>query len=142
MGQAWASVAGIVLVLTVLPLTTLASPAAIDTQIVAIPPSVDPVGTRGGYATLVAVADVDGTLTFVNADISAHDVIAEEPGPTDNAWCARYIGGHGYCPIFASRLVGVGGQAVIEGTDQLEAGTTYAFYCSVHHWMQGTIVAI
>lgn len=142
MGKAGASVA-IVLLIALVPLS-LASPAALDATVVAVPPSVDPngsVGTRGGYLNNVFVVDVDGTLTFVNADITAHDIVSEELGPTDNPWCARYVGHH-FCPLFASPLVGLGGQTTVEGTDQLEPGRTYHFFCSVHHWMTGTLVAI
>lgn len=143
MGKAWVS-GGIVLLLGALPLV-LASPAALDTKVVAIPPSVDPttgaIGTRGGYANAVAVVDVAGTLTFVNADISAHDLVAREAGPSDAPWCSRYAG-QGSCPLFASRIVGLGGEAVVEGTDRLAPGATYGFFCSIHPWMSGTLVAV
>lgn len=139
MGKAGASVA-IVLLIALVPLG-LASPAALDATVVAVPPSVDPAGTRGGYLNSVFVVDVAGTLTFLNADIAAHDIVSEELGPTENPWCARYVGHH-FCPLFASPLVGLGGQATVEGTDQLEPGRTYTFFCSVHHWMTGTLVAI
>ena len=143
MGQAWAR-AAMALLLAASPLA-LASPAALDSMVIAFPPSADPttgaIGTRGGYANVVAVADVAGTLTFQNLDITAHDVIAHDLGPTDNPWCARYVGHH-FCPLFASPLVGLGEQAVVEGTDQLQPGTTYEFFCSVHHWMTGTLVAV
>lgn len=140
MGQAWAS-AGALALLCALALVAQASPAALDTYVVAIPPSVDPIGTRGGYATLVVVADTAGTLTLVNADITAHDVVADDPGPGTNAWCTRFAG-HGYCPLFASRIVGIAGETPVEGTQALEPGSTYGFHCSIHHWMQGTLVAI
>lgn len=123
-----------------------ASPAAIDTTILTIPPSVDPttgaIGTRGGYAPIAVVADVAGTLTITNADLTAHDIVSVAPGPADNAWCARFVVGHGYCPLFASPLVGLGRSAVVQGTEQLVPGATYPFFCSVHHWMEGTLVAI
>lgn len=143
MGKAGASVA-IVLLVLLLPLG-LASPAALDTHVVAVPPSADPstgaVGLRGGYLNSVFVVDVAGTLTFTNADITAHDLVSTEDGPADNPWCARFVGHHD-CPLFASPLIGLGKQGVVEGTDQLVPGTTYTFYCSIHHWMTGTLVAI
>lgn len=139
----WASAAAIAL-LTFAPVA-LASAAALDTYVVTVPPSADPttgaVGTRGGYLVAAVVADVDGTVTLVNADLSAHDVVSDALGPTDNPWCPRYVG-HRFCPLFASPLVGLGGEAVVEGTDQLVPGTTYGFFCSVHSWMTGTLVAV
>ncbi|HET6403846.1 MAG TPA: hypothetical protein VFH78_04310 [Candidatus Thermoplasmatota archaeon] len=142
MGQAWAR---LVLASLLLVPVVAASPAALDTRVVALPPSVDPstggVGMRGGYAPVVVVADVSGTLTFTNLDIAAHDIIAKQLGPTDNPWCSRYVGHH-FCPLFASPLIGLGKEAVVEGTDQLQPGRTYDFFCSIHHWMTGTIVAI
>ena len=144
MGKAGGSVA-LVLVLLAIPMTVLASPAAFDSIITTVPPSLDPttgaIGTRGGYASAVIVADVAGTLTLVNADITAHDLISDELGPADNPWCSRYVGHH-FCPLFASPIVGLGGQAVVQGTDQLESGKTYSFFCSIHHWMTGTLVAV
>lgn len=123
----------------------LASPAALDAHVVTVTPTVDPttgtVGTRGGYASVVVVADVAGTLTLTNADLTAHDVVSKALGPDDNPWCGRYVGHH-VCPLFASPLVGVGEQAQVEGIDQLKPGTTYEFFCSIHHWMRGTLVAI
>ena len=144
MGALGANASLVLLVLAAAPIV-VASPAALDTQVVVVPPSVDPltgeVGTRGGYATVVAVADTAGTLTIVNADITAHDIISVALGPTDNPWCPRYEGHHP-CPLFASPLVGLGKQALVEGIDLLVPGTTYGLYCSVHHWLSGTVVAI
>lgn len=141
MGAVGASLA-ILFLLIAVPLT-LASPAALDGHIVTIPPSVNPltgqVGTRGGYATTVVLADVAGTLTLTNADLSAHDVVSQALGPASNAWCPCYVGPH-YCPLFASPLVRLGGEGVVQGTEQLEPGTTYEFFCSVHPWMRGTLV--
>lgn len=144
MGTREASLALLLLALTVAPFA-LASPAALESHVVTIPPTVDPVGgqfgTRGGYAGGVVVADIAGTLTLTNLDITAHDMISDALGPADNPWCSRYIGHH-FCPLFASPLVGLGGQTTVEGLDQLTPGTTYSFFCSVHHWMTGTLVAI
>ncbi len=143
MGKAWACGA-IVALLALVPLGA-ASPLALASHIVVVPPGVDPstgsVGTRGGYLPGVVVADISGTLTLTNADIAAHDVISDAVGPTDNPWCWRYVGHHP-CPLFASPLIGLGKQAKVEGTDQLVPGTAYTFFCSVHHWMTGTLVAI
>jgi len=139
----WASLATAIVVMTVLPVGH-ASPAALDSQIVTVPPSIDAahasVGTRGGYLVGVVVADVEGTLTLANADITAHDVVADADGPAGKPWCARFRDRP--CPLFASPLVGLGGQAAVAGTDELVPLATYTFSCSIHSWMTGTLVAI
>lgn len=139
----WAGVAAAI-ILCLVP-AVAASPAALTTHIATVPPSVDPttgqVGTRGGYAVTVVVADTAGTLTLTNLDLTAHDLVADELGPTDNPWCPRFVGHHD-CPLFASPIAGLGDQVDVEGLAQLEPGTTHEFFCSIHHWMTGTIVAI
>lgn len=143
MGRASARAALLLLVLA--PQLVLASPAALDAYILGVPPSIDPltgkVGTRGGYAPSVVVADVAGTLTFTNLDIAGHDVVSAAEGTGSEPWCARFVGHHP-CPLFASALVGFGESSVVEGIDRLEPGTTYGFSCSVHDYMTGTLVAV
>lgn len=121
-------------VLALLVPTVLASPAALDSYIVSAP------GAGGGaYHGETFVTDVAGTLTLVNADLRAHDVVSVAYGPDDNAWCPRYPAGQ--CPLFASPLLGLAEQGAVEGTEQLTPLTTYSFYCSIHPWMTGTLTA-
>lgn len=145
MGKAWASAAVVALAMLNVPLIAHATPATLDSTIIAVPPSADmrtgSIGARGGYLTLAVVADVEGTLTFTNADLTAHDVISRAVGPGDNLWCARYVT-LGTCPLFASPIIGMAEQAPVEGTDQLVPGTAYEFYCSIHPWMTGKLVAV
>lgn len=112
-----------------------ASPAGLDTHVVS---SEKPGGF--GYLVTEIVADVAGTLTLVNVDLRAHDVVAFAAGPGDNPWCGRYA--PSACPIFASPLIGLGQQAAVEGTEQLTPLERYTFYCSIHPWMTGTLTAI
>lgn len=113
----------------------LASPAGAPSRIVSWQ------GEGGGaYLVPAVLVDVAGELTLVNADLRAHDVVAIEYGPSDNPWCGRYRAGE--CPLFASRLVGVAGQSVVEGIGQLAPLSSYEFTCSIHGWMTGTITAI
>lgn len=122
----------------------LASPAGLETHVLATPPSLDPgsVGTSGGYTPSFVVADVAGTLVLTNTDLRSHDLVSHELGPTDNPWCQDFVGHH-FCPLFASPMAPpLGGQVVVDGTDQLVPGTTYSFFCSIHDWMEGTLVAI
>lgn len=112
-----------------------ATPLALDTYAVS---TITPGG--GGYVPSQVVVDVAGSLTLLNADIRAHDLVAVADGPADNAWCDRYPGRD--CPLFASPLAGLGEQAVVEGTEQLAPGDSYEFYCTIHPWMRGTLTAL
>jgi glucose/arabinose dehydrogenase/plastocyanin len=71
----------------------------------------------------VTIAQGD-TLTFANADIAPHNVVADATTK------------HG--PLFASDTVTIGGQAVVKGANTL-APSTYTFHCSVHPQMRGTL---
>ncbi|HVM45174.1 MAG TPA: hypothetical protein VM582_04495 [Candidatus Thermoplasmatota archaeon] len=86
------------------------------------------------------VVDVDGTLLFTNLDLRAHDVVAFASGPDTNPWCGPYPAGA--CPLFATPLIGLAEQVVVEGTSQLTPRASYPFYCSTHRWMVGTLHAI
>ena len=113
----------------------LASPAGLDTFAFAsaTPNSFD-------YTVETVVADGAGTLSLVNADLRSHDIVATAAGPATNPWCARFA--TRACPLFASPLIGVGQQAVVAGTEQLTPLESYAFYCSIHPFMTGTLTAI
>lgn len=147
MGNAgWPSLAWIALVLVV-PLA-LATPAQLETRIVVTAADAVGLSTRGGYATPVVVADLDGTLVVSNTDpLAQHDILSQALANEEETWCARYAGHHA-CPLFVSPLVpplGLDGtvyEASVEGLDNLVPGTAYPFFCSVHHWMSGTLVAI
>lgn len=65
------------------------------------------------------------TLTYVNADIAPHDVMADENGPDG-------------LPLFYSDVVGTGGQSDVRGVSSLPPGA-YGFFCSVHPSMTGTL---
>ncbi len=80
-----------------------------------------------GYLTPVATTTVGGKLTYTNADVARHDVVARDKGP-DGA------------PLFRSVLAGLGQSVPVTGTDRVQAGKTYAFYCSIHPGMQGQLV--
>jgi plastocyanin len=81
------------------------------------------------YATPVMVVPVGGPLSFVNNDLPEHDVTAVDRGPDG-------------LPLFHSKLIGIGEVAPVEGLNRLQAGHTYAFYCSIHPGMQGTLIAV
>ena len=71
--------------------------------------------------TRLDLALVDGL------DAPAHDVTSDEKGADGR-------------PIFHSRLGGLGEVVPVEGTDQLQSGKSYGFFCSIHPGMRGTLV--
>lgn len=114
----------------VMPAVT-ATPLGLETYAVSV---------NNGYVTKDVVVDVAGTLTLVNLDLPTHDIVAKAHGPDDNPWCQRFFAGA--CPLFASALIGLGQEGVVEGTDQLTPLESYEFYCSAHPWMTGTLTAL
>jgi hypothetical protein len=77
------------------------------------------------YATPVMASPTGSLVSFVNNDLPQHDVTAVD-----------LSNGR---PLFQSKLIGIGEVAPVSGTDKLKAGS-YAFYCSIHPGMRGTLV--
>jgi plastocyanin len=63
-----------------------------------------------------------GSLSFVNTDLPQHDVVS--------------VNG-----LFASKLIGIGEVAPVNGVDKLADGA-YGFYCTIHPGMTGTLVVV
>jgi len=80
-----------------------------------------------GYLTPVATGAVGGSLSYTNADISRHDVVADDKGADGR-------------PLFSSALAGTGETVAVSGLDRVESGTTYPFHCSLHPGMHGQLV--
>lgn len=94
------------------------------------------------YATPGVAAQVGGSLLFVNGDIMRHDVVAYNAFGSDSApWCAGAYA-PGRCPLFWSALMGSGESTPVLGLENLVAGRTYTYYCSIHAGMHGTLVAL
>ena len=102
-----------------------------------------------GYATPVIVVAPDDEVTFTNIDLEKHDVVqdvaadgfgAKKPQP----WCKKPKKGHAHvheeCPLFWSKLIGLGDTTPIKGLQNLESGQIYSFYCTLHHGMKGKLV--
>jgi plastocyanin len=68
-----------------------------------------------------------GALSFVNADVPQHDVTA--------------VTKRNGKPIFNSKLVGLGEVTPVNGVDKLASGN-YAFYCTIHPGMTGTLAVL
>jgi polyvinyl alcohol dehydrogenase (cytochrome) len=84
-----------------------------------------PGAATAGYATRTALTRAGRPAEFVNADITAHDVIAKQRGKNGK-------------PVFRSPLVSAGQISPIAGIDQLDPGV-YDFYCSLHTNMTGSL---
>ena len=108
-----------------------------------------------GYATPVIVVTPGEEVSFTNIDIEMHDVVqdVEADGVGSKKampWCKKgkkkkHKHGHshaGQCPIFWSPLISLGETTPIYGLENVKSGETYSFYCTIHHGMTGTLVAL
>src|SRR3954451_8468079 len=84
-----------------------------------------PGGATLGFVSKVAVEPQGTPMTFVNADQLAHTVTAVDRGADGT-------------PLFSGNAL-PGTTSVIGGVDKLRAGT-YAFFCSFHPNMTGSLV--
>jgi plastocyanin len=97
--------------------------------------------TVNSYTTPVVIAPVGGPLTFVNGDVQPHNVVSDQTGPGTQPWCGFFPSGA--CPVFWSPFPQAGlGQAAVQGTENLVAGTVYSFHCFIHTNMTGTLIAV
>jgi plastocyanin len=101
----------------VLALLVWAPAASADEQITAGPPSV--------YVTPSVTIDQGERITLYNTDVAAHDVLARDLGPDEK-------------PLFSSELAALGETVPVTGAESLTTGE-YAFLCSIHPQMEGTI---
>jgi plastocyanin len=91
--------------------------AAAAERIVAIPQST--------YATSNVAIDQGEPLTFLNLDVLNHDVTARGKDSDGN-------------PLFATPLIGPGQEVPVAGAEKLSPGS-YAFFCTIHPNMEGTL---
>jgi plastocyanin len=87
-----------------------------------------PLAQTVGFATPVAVMTQGGSLTFVNVDNAAHDVVSEGLAPDGSR-------------LFRSDYANVGQAVPVEGVEDLAAGD-YGFFCSIHPSMRGTLTVL
>ncbi|HVF52237.1 MAG TPA: plastocyanin/azurin family copper-binding protein [Actinomycetota bacterium] len=118
----------------------LVAPAAPAQAAVAL---TGPGGFAAGYLTPVVVAMQGEAITYVNGDIAPHNFVALDDflphklaKKTD--WCSAYD--KGKCPLFWSDKIGAGQMTDVLGVENLEAGGQYAFFCTVHPNMKGTLI--
>lgn len=99
-------------------LTVALAPAAAhaDERVYAVPPN--------QYSSTVITIDQGEALFFRNIDLQRHDLVSKDQA--------------GGKPIFGSPLLGTGEEALVQGAQQLKGGN-YAFFCTVHPFMTGTL---
>lgn len=100
------------------------------------------------YKVPVLVVLEGDTATYVNTDIAAHNVRARVKGP-DRPWCTTppFNFSSGNCPLFSSALIGLGQTSPIHGLSDVvvppgETTRSVPFYCTLHAWMQGTLIVV
>lgn len=84
-----------------------------------------PGATSSGYLTSNISVQPGQPVNFANLDIALHDVTASELVKKR--------------PIFQSELIGLGETGPVEGTENVQSGRSYGFFCSIHPGMRGTI---
>lgn len=99
------------------------------------------------FLTVAAAAVQGGPLTYVNADIEAHNVVSChfvgaakvcDYGPDTQPWCFLYTVGK--CPLFWSDTLSLSVIPVL-GLENATGGKTYGFICEPHAGtMRGTLV--
>ena len=101
-----------------------------------------PGSTSVGYATSTVVTAPGGPLIFTNADIYPHNLVAFKvylpPKETkDHEWCSLFP--KKACPLFWSETIATGSATPVEGLEGVESGKEYAFFCTLHPGMKGTL---
>ena len=108
----------------------------------ATPAVTGPAAFAAGYATpVVAITEGEG-ITYYNFDIAPHDFVALEDFLSKKEarkakWCSAF---DGKCPLFWSPRIGVGQSTEVLGVDTLPSGSRYAFFCTIHPNMTGTLI--
>ena len=100
-----------------LAMLVLAPAAMADETVYAVP--VDK------YSSEVITIDQGEALIFRNVDLNRHDLVSK-----------TQAGGK---PLFSTPLQSTGGEALVQGVQQLKGGS-YPFLCSIHTYMTGTLV--
>ena len=76
------------------------------------------------YSSSVVTIDQGEALFFRNADFNRHDLVSKDQA--------------GGKPIFSTPILSTGGEAVVQGVQQLKGGS-YQFFCTLHTYMTGTL---
>ena len=127
------------LFVAVLSCLVLAAPTAAQAAVALTGPG----GFAAGFLPPVIVVAPGEAITYANADIAPHNFIAYEAFMSKKQakkapWCSGYD--KGKCPLFWSDTITAGQSTEVLGTEYLESGDQYAFYCSLHPGMKGTLI--
>lgn len=90
----------------------------------------------------VVIAEGEG-INYSNADIAPHNFVAAgaflpKKAARKAKWCSSYDAGR--CPLFWSLTIGTGDSTEVLGLERLVAGDQFAFLCTLHPNMKGTLV--
>lgn len=99
-----------------LAMLAIAPAASADETIYAVP--VD------RYSSSGVTVDQGEALIFRNADLNRHDLVSKQQA--------------GGKPLFSTPLLSTGGEALVQGVQQLRPGN-YQFFCTIHTYMTGTL---
>lgn len=96
-----------------------------------------------GFATPVVVAAQGEAIDFLNTDVAPHNFVADgiflpKKAAKKTEWCSGYT--PKTCPLFWSPTITSGETTTVEGIERLTSGSQYAFLCSLHPSMKGTLV--
>ena len=65
------------------------------------------------------------------------------PRPMVSAARPRCHGDHEHgeeCPVFWTKLIGLGQSTDVKGIDKVKPGTVYSFFCTIHPGMKGKLI--
>jgi len=101
-----------------------------------------------GYLTPQIVVNQGGSIQYSNLDVVRHDVVQDViadhvayKGPRNKqpAWCSQFR--KRQCPLFYSKLQGLGQTEQVLGVENLKP-CTYSFYCTLHPGMKGKLTVL
>lgn len=102
-----------------------------------------PGGFLAGFLPPIVVVEKGEGITYANADVAPHDFVADghflrKKAAKKTRWCSGFD--KGKCPLFWSPRIGAGETTEVEGLRRLRSGEEYAFLCTVHPNMKGTLI--
>ena len=129
--------------------TTVLTATVVATAVLSASPARAAVAVTGpgGFAAgflppIVVIAEGEG-VSYTNADIAPHNFIAEDAfvakkREKKSKWCSSFDKGR--CPLFWSPTITAGESTEVLGLEAVRSGDQYAFFCSVHPGMKGTLI--
>lgn len=102
----------------------------------------------GYFPSDITIARGD-TILYTNYDLARHDFVQDVEtdgfgGKPTVPWCEEEEGHetgehHHGCPVFWSKQIGNQKETLVRGLNRVKPGTTYTFFCTLHHAMKGTL---